>query len=106
MIHRLKTLTQYYQPIIEKRKPFEIRNNDRNFQTGDSVILNEWDALDILIVDLRRINKKTRRFFLRVFRRVLTFGKGFGIICNVSNAKYFEGSLVSILEGRCLFFIS
>lgn len=44
MIHKLKTLPQYYQPIIEKRKPFEIRNNDRNFQTGDSVILNEWDG--------------------------------------------------------------
>ena len=44
MIHRLKTLPQYYQPVIEKRKPFEIRKNDRNFQTGDSVILNEWDG--------------------------------------------------------------
>ena len=44
MIHRLKTLPRYYQPIIEERKPFEIRNNDRNFQTGDSVILNEWDG--------------------------------------------------------------
>lgn len=44
MIHRLKTLPQYYQPIIEKRKTFEIRNNDRDFQIGDSVILNEWDG--------------------------------------------------------------
>ena len=44
MIHRLKTLPRYYQPVIEERKLFEIRNNDRNFQTGDSVILNEWDG--------------------------------------------------------------
>ena len=46
MIHRLKTLPWYYQPVIENRKPFEIRNNDRNFQTGDSVILNEWDGTE------------------------------------------------------------
>ena len=44
MMHRLKTLPQYYQPIIEGRKPFEIRKNDRNFQIGDEVILNEWDG--------------------------------------------------------------
>ena len=44
MIHRLKTLPEYYQPIIEKRKPFEIRNNDRNFQKGDDIILSEWDG--------------------------------------------------------------
>ena len=44
MLHRLKTLPQYYQPIIEERKPFEIRKNDRNFQIGDEVILNEWDG--------------------------------------------------------------
>ena len=44
MIHRLKTFPQYYQPIIEGRKPFEIRRNDRNFQTNDNVILNEWNG--------------------------------------------------------------
>ena len=44
MIHRLKVLPQYYQPIIEERKPFEIRNNDRSFQIGDYVILNEWNG--------------------------------------------------------------
>ena len=44
MTHRLKTLPQYYQPIIEGRKPFEIRKNDRNFYRGDDIILNEWDG--------------------------------------------------------------
>ena len=43
-MHNLKTLPQYYQATIERRKLFEIRKNDRNFQTGDSVILNEWDG--------------------------------------------------------------
>ena len=43
MIHRLKTLPQFYKAVIEKRKPFEIRLNDRNFQSGDNIILNEWE---------------------------------------------------------------
>lgn len=41
-MHNLKTLPQYYQATIEKRKLFEIRKNDRNFQTGDKIQLNEW----------------------------------------------------------------
>ena len=42
MKHSLKTLPEFYQAVIEKRKPFEIRLNNRNFQKGDDVILNEW----------------------------------------------------------------
>ena len=42
MIHRLKTYPEFYQAVIDGRKPFEIRFNDRNFMPGDNVILNEW----------------------------------------------------------------
>ena len=42
MKHSLKILPEFYQAVIEKRKPFEIRLNNRNFQKGDDVILNEW----------------------------------------------------------------
>lgn len=42
MIHKLKIYPEYYQAVIEKRKPFEIRNNDRNFQSQDDIILNEY----------------------------------------------------------------
>ena len=40
--HRLKTYPEYFQPVIEERKPFEIRNNDRDFKQGDCIILNEY----------------------------------------------------------------
>ncbi|MBE6645011.1 MAG: DUF3850 domain-containing protein [Ruminococcaceae bacterium] len=42
MIHHLKTLPLYFQAVIDERKPFEIRENDRNFKIGDRVILEEF----------------------------------------------------------------
>lgn len=44
MHHDLKILTVYYPRVLEGSKPFEIRFNDRNFQEGDTVTLNEWDG--------------------------------------------------------------
>lgn len=41
-IHELKVWPRYFKPIIEGRKKFEIRKNDRNFAEGDVVILREW----------------------------------------------------------------
>ncbi|MCJ8215434.1 DUF3850 domain-containing protein [Aeromonas veronii] len=44
MHHELKILTAYYPRVLDGSKPFEIRLNDRNFQEGDTVTLNEWDG--------------------------------------------------------------
>jgi len=40
--HSLKTWSRYYKEVVGGRKKFEIRNNDRDFQVGDRVILREW----------------------------------------------------------------
>lgn len=40
--HHLKTLQEYFQAVIDGRKLFEIRNNDRGFEVGDRVILEEY----------------------------------------------------------------
>lgn len=41
--HELKIWPQYFEPVIEGRKTFEVRKNDRDFQEMDIVTLKEWD---------------------------------------------------------------
>jgi len=43
MTHELKTWPEYYEAIITGRKKFEVRINDRNFQVGDRLLLQEWN---------------------------------------------------------------
>jgi hypothetical protein len=43
MQHILKTWPEFFQAITNGQKNFEIRKNDRGFQSGDRVILKEWD---------------------------------------------------------------
>lgn len=40
-VHDLKTLDRYYDAINDGRKPFDVRMNDRSFQTGDIVRLRK-----------------------------------------------------------------
>ena len=37
MHHELKIKDCYYQAIMEKRKTCELRYNDRDYQTGDTI---------------------------------------------------------------------
>jgi len=43
MIHKLKALNPYFSDILDGMKTFEIRKNDRNFQIGDQLLLQEYD---------------------------------------------------------------
>jgi hypothetical protein len=40
--HELKILPQHYANVAAGTKTFEIRNNDRAFQKGDTVVLRCW----------------------------------------------------------------
>lgn len=42
VIHNLKILPEYFIPVAEKRKTFEIRKNDRDYQVNDTLHLMEW----------------------------------------------------------------
>lgn len=45
MIHELKILPDYFDPIMEGAKTFEVRKNDRDFNVGDDLWLREWTSL-------------------------------------------------------------
>lgn len=40
--HDLKVLTEYFNALIDGKKTFEIRKDDRNFEVGDTIELHEW----------------------------------------------------------------
>lgn len=41
--HTLKIWPAYYRALVEKRKTFEARKNDRGFEVGDRLLLCEYD---------------------------------------------------------------
>lgn len=43
MTHKLKIWPQYYEHVAAGNKNFEVRENDRGYQPGDLVILQEFD---------------------------------------------------------------
>jgi len=40
--HELKTWPEFFRPIIEDLKTFEVRRNDRPFEEQDTLFLREW----------------------------------------------------------------
>ena len=42
-IHHLKAWPPIYQAMLDGRKPFDFRKNDRGFAAGDIVVFWEWD---------------------------------------------------------------
>lgn len=41
-IHELKIAPEYFKKVVSKEKTFECRYNDRNYQVGDILNLNEY----------------------------------------------------------------
>jgi hypothetical protein len=42
MIHELKTIPPYFDDVLSGEKTFEVRRNDRPFNKGDLLALNEF----------------------------------------------------------------
>lgn len=41
-LHELKCQRPFFEDVMEGRKPFEFRKNDRNFKCGDRLYLREF----------------------------------------------------------------
>ena len=46
MVHELKTWPIYFNAILEGKKTFELRKDDRRFSKGDTLHLREWSPED------------------------------------------------------------
>lgn len=57
--HELKCWPDYFLPITQGRKRFEIRRNDRGFQTGDYLWLREWSPFERLYTGAGMVFKVT-----------------------------------------------
>ena len=44
--HNLKTWPNIFEEMYKGNKSFDIRENDRNFQIGDQIILDEYDNIN------------------------------------------------------------
>lgn len=43
MVHKIKTLPEYFKATKNGDKPFEVRCNDRNYKVNDILILEEYE---------------------------------------------------------------
>jgi len=41
-VHELKIRPDYFVSVLDGSKPFEVRKNDRDFRTGDYLMLSEY----------------------------------------------------------------
>lgn len=42
-VHVVKCVSPFFEEVWSERKPFEIRKDDRDYQTGDVIVLRHWD---------------------------------------------------------------
>lgn len=49
--HALKTWPSFFEAVLNGRKTFECRKNDRDFAPGDTLVLKEYDPAKEAVLD-------------------------------------------------------
>lgn len=57
MRHEIKIQKQFADAVLDGRKTFEVRKNDRGYQAGDQVVFKVMDG-ELLITD-HELNRRT-----------------------------------------------
>lgn len=42
-VHIVKCVSPFFEEVRDERKPFEVRKHDRDYQTGDVIVLRHWE---------------------------------------------------------------
>ena len=42
-VHELKSWPEFFEPLLSGEKTAELRYNDRDYQVGDVLVLQEWE---------------------------------------------------------------
>jgi ASC-1-like (ASCH) protein len=82
MRHNLKTWPEYFQAVVDGKKTFEIRKNDRGFQVGDELLLQEYDPKE---------EAYTGRQAIAVVRYMTDFGQQDGYVVMAIEVKAWQG---------------
>lgn len=84
MTHALKTWPAYFNPIETGKKNFELRKDDRPFEVGDDIILQEYDP------EKKEYSGKELQFIIGYIYRGNEFGlkKGYCIIALKEKPDY------------------
>jgi hypothetical protein len=52
---QLKCISPFFQDVWDGKKKFEIREDNRNFEVGDHVFLNEYNSMSKTYLDRRLV---------------------------------------------------
>jgi hypothetical protein len=93
--HRLKTWPTHFADIRSRKKTFELRRDDRDFQPGDELVLVQWDPnmeSETGQTEIRTISHvfKGGRFGLATGFCILSFENVAKLTCTIDDAPSYE----------------
>lgn len=89
MVHEIKTINEFFEPVIAGLKRFHVCKNDRDFKNGDKLFFCEYDG----------INYTGRNVLVEV--DYILYGGHFGLVSGACIMSFkIIGKNLSILEAN------